>query len=291
MVNEIVREVNVCLDNGCCIAGLSLALTLPDICGKEYYPQLGNKRRYIKWFNEYIGQFECDEEGAEVGIPYLSGELVYSLRCSLLHQGNPNIKENEFGIVYFELIYRQQEGSHVFCGSSQAQIIKDENGNDKAINKELSITEFKIADEKVYLSPVLDMYNREIVSYSISTSPNLQQIRDMLQGLFEKLPTDARPLFHSDQGWQYQHDEYQRLLAEHNITQSMSRKGNCMDNGIMENFFGRLKVEMYYGEKFESVNAFIDKLEEYIEYYNNERISLGLKGMSPVQYRTHSQIF
>lgn len=139
MVDEIVREVNACLDNGCCIAGLSLALTLPDICGKAYYPQLGNKRRYIKWFNEYIGQFECDEEGAEVGIPYLSGELVYSLRCSLLHQGNPNIKENEFGIVYFELIYRQQEGSHVFCGSSQAQIIKDENGNDKAINKELSI--------------------------------------------------------------------------------------------------------------------------------------------------------
>ena len=114
------------------------------------------------------------------------------------------------------------------------------------------VTEFKVGDEKVYLSPVLDMYNREIVSYAISTSPNLQQVRDMLNGLFEKLPADARPLFHSDQGWQYQHTEYQRLLAEHNITQSMSRKGNCMDNGIMENFFGRLKVEMYYGEKFES---------------------------------------
>lgn len=151
------------------------------------------------------------------------------------------------------------------------------------------VTEFKIGDEKVYLSPVLDMYNREIISYSISTNPNLQQIKDMLQGLFEKLPIEARPLFHSDQGWQYQHAEYQRLLAERNITQSMSRKGNCMDNGIMENFFGRLKVEMYYGEKFESPRGFIEKLEEYIEYYNNERISLELKGMSPVQYRTHSQ--
>lgn len=111
------------------------------------------------------------------------------------------------------------------------------------------VTEFKIGDEKIYLSPVLDMYNREIISYSISTSPNLQQIRDMLQGLFEKLPSNARPLFHSDQDWQYQHAEYQRLLAEHNITQSMSRKGNCMDNKIIENFFGRLKIEMYYGEK------------------------------------------
>ena len=94
--------------------------------------------------------------------------------------------------------------------------------------------------------------------------------------------------FHSDQGWQYQHAEYQQLLAEHNITQSMSRKGNCMDNGAMENFFSRLKVEMFYGEKFESVNAFIDELKNYIHYYNNERISTKLKGMSPVVYRTHS---
>lgn len=151
------------------------------------------------------------------------------------------------------------------------------------------VTEFKVCDDKVYLSPVMDLYNREIVSYSISLSPNIVQIREMLSGLFDKLPTDARPIFHSDQGWQYQHVEYQRLLKEHNITQSMSRKGNCMDNGAMENFFGRLKVEMFYGEKFESVNAFIDELKRYIDYYNNDRISMKLKGMSPVQYRTHSQ--
>ena len=151
------------------------------------------------------------------------------------------------------------------------------------------ITQFNVCDEKVYLSPVLDLYNNEIISYSISTTPNLCQIREMLDGLFEKLPTDATPIFHSDQGWQYQHAEYQRLLKEHNITQSMSRKGNCIDNGAMENFFGRLKVEMFYGEKFESVNTFIDELKKYIHYYNNERISLKLKGMSPVQYRTHSQ--
>ncbi len=151
------------------------------------------------------------------------------------------------------------------------------------------VTEFKVCDDKVYLSPVMDLYNREIVSYSISLSPNLWQIREMLSGLFDKLPADARPIFHSDQGWQYQHVEYQRLLKEHNITQSMSRRGNCMDNGAMENFFGRLKVEMFYGEKFESVNAFINELEKYINYYNNERISMKLKGMSPVQYRTHSQ--
>ena len=139
------------------------------------------------------------------------------------------------------------------------------------------VTQFNVCDEKVYLSPVLDLFNNEVVSYSISTSPNLEQVREMLNGLFAKLPADATPIFHSDQGWQYQHAEYQRLLVEHNITQSMSRKGNCMDNGAMENFFGRLKVEMFYGEKFESVNAFIDELKKYIDYYNNERIQLKTK--------------
>ena len=150
------------------------------------------------------------------------------------------------------------------------------------------VTQFKVCDEKVYLSPVMDLFNREIVSYSISLSPNLEQVREMLNGLFKKLLDDATPIFHSDQGWQYQHAEYQRLLSEHNITQSMSRKGNCMDNGAMENFFGRLKVEMFYGEKFESVTAFVEELKGYIHYYNNERISMKLKGMSPAQYRTHS---
>lgn len=152
------------------------------------------------------------------------------------------------------------------------------------------VTEFNVCNEKVYLSPVLDMYNNEILCYSISKSPNFWQTREMLQGLFKRLPRSTRPILHSDQGWQYQMKEFQRLLREHNIKQSMSRKGNCLDNSVMENFFGRLKVEMFYGEKFESVNAFIDKLEEYIYYYNNERISLKLKGKSPVQYRTQFQI-
>ena len=143
---------------------------------------------------------------------------------------------------------------------------------------------------KVYFSPVMDLYNREILSYLISKSPNFAQTREMLDGLFKVLPRSSTPLLHSDQGWQYQMKEYQRRLREHNITQSMSRKGNCLDNSCMENFFGRLKVEMFIGETFESTDDFIDKLHEYIYYYNNKRISLKLKGMSPVQYRTHSRL-
>lgn len=148
------------------------------------------------------------------------------------------------------------------------------------------VTEFSVCNEKVYLSPVLDLYNREIVSYNISKSPNFRQTRAMLYSLFLKLPQKAKPILHSDQGWQYQMKEYQQLLDEHNIVQSMSRKGNCLDNSAMENFFGRLKVEIFYGENFKSSDELIRRLEEYITYYNNKRIILKLK-MSPIQYRTH----
>ena len=148
------------------------------------------------------------------------------------------------------------------------------------------VTEFKIGDEKVYLSPVLDMFNREIVSYSISTSPNLWQIREMLDGLFEKLPP-MQGYFHSDQGWQYQHAEYQRLLAEHNITQSMSRKGNCMDNGIMENFFGRIantNIQIVTG--LLTANLIILFISELLPLHS----LLMSRNLSPPSYRSLSAL-
>ncbi len=148
------------------------------------------------------------------------------------------------------------------------------------------VTEFSVCNEKVYLSPVLDLYNREILSYSISKSPNFWQTKEMLNKLLENLPKKAKPILHSDQGWQYQMKEFQRLLSNNNITQSMSRKGNCLDNSAMENFFGRLKVEMFYGENFQSADELIGRLKDYINYYNNQRIILKLK-MSPILYRTH----
>ena len=152
------------------------------------------------------------------------------------------------------------------------------------------VTEFNVCDTKVYLSPIMDLYNNEIVSYNISLHPDFKQTIDMLNGLFKVLPAKSNPILHSDQGWQYQMKQYQYLLKKHNITQSMSRKGNCYDNSCMENFFGRLKVEMYFGEKFKSVNTFIVALKEYINYYNCSRISLKLNGMSPVQYRNSSHV-
>ena len=152
------------------------------------------------------------------------------------------------------------------------------------------ITEFSLFGTKLYLSPILDMYNSEIISYNISERPILGQVMDMLDKAFEKLPDNTDLILHSDQGWQYQHKTYQYRLSEKGIKQSMSRKGNCLDNSIMENFFGLLKSELLYLRKFESIEEFKKELENYIDYYNNKRIKGKLKGMSPVQYRTHSLV-
>lgn len=148
------------------------------------------------------------------------------------------------------------------------------------------VTQINIKDEKIYLSPILDMFNGEIIAYSISKSPNMQMINEMLDSAFDKVQDTKGLIFHSDQGWQYQHYAYRNALKEHGIIQSMSRKGNCLDNAMAENFFGIMKTELLYAEKFESVKDFIKSLEEYIQYYNNIRIKLRLKGKSPVQYRT-----
>ena len=148
------------------------------------------------------------------------------------------------------------------------------------------VTQINIGSSKLYLSPILEMFNGEIISYNISDSPNLEQVYDMLDKAFGKFDNLDGLILHSDQGWQYQHLEYRRRLQEHHIIQSMSRKGNCLDNSMMENFFGIMKSELLYTGKFESSGAFIKALEEYIEYYNNKRIKYRLKGKSPVQYRT-----
>ena len=150
------------------------------------------------------------------------------------------------------------------------------------------ITEFALFGTKLYLSPILDMYNGEIISYEISDRPVLGQVLRMLDNAFAKIPDNTNLIFHSDQGWQYQHKTYQKRLKDKGIRQSMSRKGNCLDNAIMENFFGLLKSELLYLQKFDSMEEFMVELEKYIDYYNNKRIKAKLKGLSPVQYRLQS---
>ncbi|MFS9050486.1 IS3 family transposase [Streptococcus parasanguinis] len=153
------------------------------------------------------------------------------------------------------------------------------------------VTEFAIpaSSQKLYLSPVLDGFNSEIVAYNLSTSPNLEQVKAMLDQAFtENHYTNT--ILHSDQGWQYQHQYYHRFLEDKGIQPSMSRKGNSPDNGMMESFFSILKSEMFYGYEntFKSLNQLEQAIVDYIDYYNNKRIKVKLKGLSPVQYRTKS---
>ena len=142
------------------------------------------------------------------------------------------------------------------------------------------VTEFAIlaSSQKLYLSPVLDGFNSEIIAYNLSTSPNLEQVEAMLNQAFSE-DYYTNTILHSDQGWQYQHDSYHRFLESKGIQPSMSRKGNSPDNSMMESFFGILKSEMFYGyeKTFKSLNQLEQAIVDYIDYYNNKRIKVKLK--------------
>jgi putative transposase len=115
------------------------------------------------------------------------------------------------------------------------------------------VTEFHLHGEKLYLSPILDLYNGEIIAYNVEKRPVYPLVSKMLDKAFEHLKDGETPILHSDQGWHYQMKQYQHVLKEQGITQSMSRKGNCLDNEVIENFFGLLKSELLYLQEFESM--------------------------------------
>lgn len=177
--------------------------------------------------------------------------------------------------------YRGEEGK-------AAKNILNRNFTAKAPMKKLvtNVTEFKVAGAKAYLSPVMDLYNNEIIAWSVARNANMAQAMEMLDRLGPHLYGPA--LLHSDQGWQYQQKSFQKRLKEMGLTQSMSRKATCLDNACMEGFFGHLKDEFFRGQKFESFDDFKDQLDAYITYWNTQRYQVCLKGMTPVEYRGHS---
>ena len=173
------------------------------------------------------------------------------------------------------------------CDNLLNRMFEAEEPNQKWVT---DVTEFKVNNEKLYLSPIVDLFNGEIVSYNISRHPVFSQVMNMLKKAFKKIPNNTNLILHSDQGWQYQMKQYQYALQSKGIRQSMSRKGNCLDNACAENFFGILKSELYYlkEKEYRNINELEKDIIEYIDYYNNKRIKSRLK-MSPVNYRTHSQ--
>lgn len=150
------------------------------------------------------------------------------------------------------------------------------------------VTEFKVRDQKLYLSPVMDLYNGEIVAYETSTRPLFGLVGNMLKKAMRRLSPHDKPLLHSDQGWQYQQPSYRRMLADKGLVQSMSRKANCLDNAAMESWFATLKTECFYLNCYDSVGQLQKAIGQFIHYYNHQRIRIKLKGLSPVQYRTRA---
>lgn len=150
------------------------------------------------------------------------------------------------------------------------------------------VTEFSLFGQKLYLSPILDLHSQNLVSYTICEHPTLSMVTEMINKAFNSIPDDTNLILHSDQGWHYQHKHYQEMLVNKGVRQSMSRKGNCLDNSVMENFFGLLKTELLYLQEFDSIEHFKEELIEYLDYYNNRRIKLKLNGLTPAQHRSQA---
>lgn len=162
------------------------------------------------------------------------------------------------------------------------------------------ITEFKVIskhnnkngrsdttiEKKLYLSPIIDLFNGEIVSYTIKERPTYDLVDEMLKNALSKLSPNDKPIIHSDRGWHYQMCHYQQTLKEQGLIQSMSRKANCLDNAPIESFFGTLKEEIFYEQTaFTSVDELKTTIDEYIHYYNYDRIKTKLKGLSPMKFK------
>lgn len=151
------------------------------------------------------------------------------------------------------------------------------------------VTEFSIPGEskKLYLSPIIDLYDNSIIEYELSFKNNNHLVFSMFEKAIKKYP-DARPIFHSDRGFQYTSSIFKNKIEEANMIQSMSRVGRCINNGPMEGFFGTLKSEMFYGKTFKTLEELKERIVEYIEFYNEKRFQKRLKCMAPIEYRNHA---
>ena len=246
-----------------------------------------------------IDKFEEEIKNQVISI-FNENKGRYGYRRITLELKNRDFKVNhkkvqrimkELGLQSIQRYKRRYNSYKGTIGKVADNLLKRDFKADKPNQKwATDVTEFKVNNDKLYLSPIIDLFNGEVVSYNLSRHPAFQQVIDMINKAFKKIPDNTNLILHSDQGWQYQMKQYQCLLKQKGIRQSMSRKGNCLDSSCAENFFGILKSELYYikEKEYNNINELEKDIIEYIEYYNNRRIKSKLKGMSPVQYRIHS---
>lgn len=241
-------------------------------------PDLALKKRIQSVFDKHQGCYgyrrvalEICAEGQKVNhkrVQRLMGEL--SLK-SLVRPKKYRSYKGEVGEAAENLLERNFEATAM---------------NEKWVT---DVTEFNVGGKKLYLSPVMDLCNGEIIAFETNTRPVLSLVTNMLRKALRKLGKDDKPILHSDQGWHYRKQAYRKVLKDKEVLQSMSRKGNCLDNAAMESFFAVLKTEYFYLRKFASIEELKKGLAKYIRYYNHERIKLRLNGLSPVQYRAQLQ--
>lgn len=252
---------------------------------------------YYYYLKKMNSKDKYEEVKKEITSIYHENKGRYGYRRITLELHNRGYSTNHKTVLKL----MKQLGLQCFVRIKKYKSYKGETGKifDNILNREFTankpnekwvtdVTEFKLFGTKIYLSPIIDLFNGEVISYNISDRPVFSQVMDMIDKAFSKIPDNTNLILHSDQGWQYQMKQYQARLKEKGIIQSMSRKGNCYDNSLAENFFGLLKSELLYLQQFESVSHFKKELIDYIDYYNNKRIKGKLKGMSPVNYRIHS---
>ena len=268
---------------------MAALLNLANISRSNFYYHLDKLKKPDKYaeVKEVIKAIYHENKG-RYGYRRITAEL-HNRRFLINHKTVVRLMK-QLGIQCFVRAkkYRSYRGTiGKVCDNLLNRDFKADKPNQKWVT---DVTEFKVNGIKLYLSPIVDLFNGEVVSYNISRHPVFKQITDMLSKAFEKIPDNTNLILHSDQGWQYQMKEYQSLLKDKGIRQSMSRKGNCLDNSLAENFFGLLKSELFYLNKYDNIDTLEKDIKKYIEYYNNKRIKLKLNGMSPIQFRTHSQV-
>ena len=263
---------------------LALVLDIAQIPRSTFYYYNGKHRKQDKYARAKT----------EISIIYHENKGRYGYRRVTAELHNRGIMLNhktvqrlmkELGLICRVRMkkYRSYKGEKGITADNELnRVFRAEKPNQKWVT---DITEFRLFGEKLYLSPILDLYSGDIVTYTLSDSPNLLMVTTMLEQAFTKIPNNTNLLLHSDQGWHYRHKQYVQMLKDKGIRQSMSRKGNCYDNSVMENFFGHLKSELLYLQEFESMEHFKSELIDYIDYYNNRRIKARLKGLPPALHR------
>ena len=263
-----------------------------DLSKSTYYYEIGKtdkvKERNMDISSEIISIFQ--ENKGRYGVRRVHRELL-NRGFQANHKRVQRIM-NQLGLAG----KRPKEKYHSYkgeVGKVADNIVNRDFSTKKPLEKwTTDVSQFSLPWGKCYISPILDMNTNEIISYNLSLSPNMEQIKDMLKKAFERFPSVNGLIMHSDQGWQYQHMAYRNELQRHGVVQSMSRKGNCYDNCIMETFFGRLKNEMFYGfeKEYTSFESFAKAIDEYIDYYNNRRIQVKTKWMPPSKFREASMM-